>query len=94
METFFERVPEAKMFISHSTCFCCLMQVPQHPLRCGHVLCTACIKAYGSPKQSRVTWEMKYCPLHEGETQERGTSTWVIKFKPEFAGVRLLSLDG
>jgi hypothetical protein len=94
LETFFQNVPNASQFISHSTCFSCLMQVPHNPLPCGHVLCTSCIKTYGKLKQNRVTWEMTYCPLHRAETEGQWSKPWIIKFKPDFAGVRLLSLDG
>lgn len=94
IERFFELVPSPQRFRSHSTCLCCLMQVPSHPLPCGHVLCTDCIKMYGRNKQNRAVWEMMYCPLHRSETEGKWTKPWVIKFKPDFAGVRLLSLDG
>jgi hypothetical protein len=33
---FYCTVGNAAQFLSHSTCFCCLMQAPQHVLRCGH----------------------------------------------------------
>jgi len=87
---FFEAVGPAASICSHSTCFCCLMDVPEHPLPCGHVLCTACIKAYGRQQKSTV-W-MACCPLH------REATSWArpapIKFKPLGAGVRVLALDG
>ncbi|RMY73507.1 hypothetical protein D0863_03837 [Hortaea werneckii] len=87
---FFEAVGPAAAICSHATCFCCLMDVPEHPLPCGHVLCTACIKAYG--KQTKSTVSLSCCPLH------REATNWVksanIKFKPAGAGVRILSLDG
>ncbi|KAK5175711.1 uncharacterized protein LTR77_000850 [Saxophila tyrrhenica] len=87
---FFEAVGPAGSICSHSTCFCCLMDVPEHPLPCGHVLCTACIKAYG--KQQKSTVLMSCCPLH------RESTSWArpapIKFKPQGAGVRVLALDG
>jgi hypothetical protein len=95
MSKFFASVRDAQLFVSHSTCFCCLMQVPNHPLPCGHVLCTSCIKGFGRRK-SRVTCEMLFCPLHQEETEIKWQNQlpWIIKFNPEFAGVRLLSLDG
>lgn len=90
LNQFFEAVGPAAAIRSHATCFCCLMDVPEHPLPCGHVLCTACVRAYGKPLKSAVA--LNCCPLH------REATNWVkaahIKFKPAGAGVRILSLDG
>ena len=80
----------AMKFISLTTCYCCLMEVPEHPLQCGHVLCTACIKAYGYQHDSHSTY-MDYCPLHWKQKFDR---PWIIHFKPDYAGVRILALDG
>ena len=80
----------ALKFISLTTCYCCLMEVPEHPLQCGHVLCTGCIKAYGYQHDSH-TMLMDYCPLHSTQRFDR---PWVIHFKPDYAGVRILTLDG
>ena len=90
LNQFFEAVGPAASICSHSTCFCCLMDVPEHPLPCGHVLCTACIKAYGKQVRSSVT--LTCCPLHREST--RWAKPAVIKFKPAGAGVRVLALDG
>ncbi|KAK3722026.1 hypothetical protein LTR37_002842 [Vermiconidia calcicola] len=87
---FFEAVGPAASICSHSTCFCCLMDVPEHPLPCGHVICTACIKAYGRPYKSTVT--MSCCPLHRDAT--KWAKAAVVRFKPPGAGVRVLALDG
>lgn len=80
----------ALKFISLTTCYCCLMEVPEHPLQCGHVLCTTCIKAYGHQHDSHSTY-MNYCPLH---WKQRFDRPWIIHFKPDYAGVRILTLDG
>ncbi|KAF2773221.1 hypothetical protein EJ03DRAFT_323724 [Teratosphaeria nubilosa] len=90
LNQFFEQVGPATSICSHSTCFCCLMDVPEHPLPCGHVLCTACIKAYG--KQSKTSVSLPCCPLHREAT--KWTMPAVVRFKPSGAGVRVLSLDG
>lgn len=90
MNHFYETVGPASAICSHATCFCCLMDVPEHPLPCGHVLCSACIKAYGKPGKSAVS--MVYCPLHKETT--RWAKPASIKFKPAGAGVRVLCLDG
>jgi len=87
---FFEAVGPAASICSHATCFCCLMDVPEHPLPCGHVLCTACIKAYGKAHKSSVS--LTCCPLHREST--KWSRAAVVKFKPAGAGVRVLSLDG
>ncbi|KAF2735254.1 FabD/lysophospholipase-like protein [Polyplosphaeria fusca] len=78
---------------SHSVCFCCLMQPPQHTLPCGHVLCTPCIKSYGKQQnENKFIFQLDHCPLH------RLVSQWqkphLIRFKPDHAGTRLLCLDG
>ncbi|KAK4626402.1 85/ calcium-independent phospholipase A2 [Fulvia fulva] len=90
LNQFFEAVGPASSICSHATCFCCLMDVPEHPLACGHVLCTACIKAYG--KQTKSTVSVACCPLHVEST--RWAKPAVINFKPPGAGVRILALDG
>ncbi|CAK3752481.1 hypothetical protein DOTSEDRAFT_168601 [Lecanosticta acicola] len=90
LNQFFEAVGPASSICSHATCFCCLMDVPEHPLPCGHVLCTACIKAFG--KQVKSTIVVPCCPLHFEST--RWARPAVIKLKPSGAGVRILSLDG
>jgi hypothetical protein len=87
--SFFEGVT-ASDFVSLTTCFGCLMKVPEHPLQCGHVLCTTCIKAYGHPNDSNSV-NMKGCPLHPSHRYKK---PWIIRFKPDYAGVRILTLDG
>ncbi|KAF2211774.1 hypothetical protein CERZMDRAFT_42792 [Cercospora zeae-maydis SCOH1-5] len=87
---FFEAVGPASSMVSHATCFCCLMDVPEHALPCGHVLCTACIKAYGKPQKSVI--QVSCCPLHRESTHWAKPAN--IRFKPSGAGVRVLSLDG
>lgn len=76
---------------SHSVCLCCLSKPPEHPLPCGHVLCTPCIKIYGF-KRNDLEIIMDSCPL---EARSKGfVYPWTIHFKPESAGVRVLCLDG
>lgn len=93
MDQFWSELRSASSFQSHATCFCCLMEIPQHPLPCGHVLCTGCVKAYGMPRKGCTSSIlMENCPLHKQETEDK--RPWTIRFKPDFAGVRLLALDG
>ena len=67
------------------------MSVPEHPLPCGHVICHACLKAFGKPV-GRSTVAIHSCPLHNDET--RWARPKLIQLKPKGAGVRVLSLDG
>lgn len=91
--TFYRRVGGAQNFISHSACFCCLREMAEHPLPCGHVLCTPCIKGYGRP-HNRIdgSYTIASCPLHSSDAVF--PVPWEVFFKPDLAGVRILSLDG
>lgn len=80
----------ASNFISLTTCFSCLMEVSEYPLQCGHVLCTTCIKAHGHPND-RNSFIMDMCPLHPSQ---KFIKPWILHFKPDYAGVRILTLDG
>lgn len=88
---FYSGIGDPQDMVSHSTCFCCLMEVPEHPLPCGHVLCSACVQAYGKSTNKCIV-EMAYCPLHMDQT--RWSSVHQIKFKHKAAGTRVLCLDG
>ncbi|KAK3718817.1 hypothetical protein LTR37_004733 [Vermiconidia calcicola] len=44
---FYSSVGAADRIFSHASCFCCLMEVPEHPLPCGHVLCAGCARTFG-----------------------------------------------
>lgn len=92
MMRFYREIGSASQFLSHGTCFCCLMAVPEHALPCGHVLCHGCIQGYGEPNRGGTQLLMTCCPLHADETQ--WPLIWPINCKPEFSGVRMLSLDG
>jgi hypothetical protein len=91
LKNFFEKIGGATRLVSMATCYCCLTKVPEHPLPCGHVLCTPCIQNYGTPLKDS-SMRIDSCPLHPEETSNLGP--WFIRFKPDFAGVRVLSLDG
>ena len=88
---FFQRLGGASKFVSHSTCFCCLRDLAEHPLPCGHILCSVCIRHYGKkiPKVEEL-FEIDECPLHDGKFSK----PWQVYFKPPSAGVRILSFDG
>lgn len=91
MNDFYNNLGRAVDFISHETCFSCLRELPEHPLPCGHVLCTPCIEAYGQ-RRDKIVIEMSSCPLHDHDT--KWPLPWQIKIKPLYAGVRILCLDG
>jgi hypothetical protein len=77
-----------------------LREMPEHPLPCGHVLCTPCVRTYSELDMKREGMQQKdknfirldRCPLHLRYL--RFTDPWFLKFKPDLAGVRILSLDG
>ncbi|KAI4668760.1 uncharacterized protein J4E78_002588 [Alternaria triticimaculans] len=90
---FYNHMGGAKNFVSHTTCFCCLRELAEHPLPCGHVLCTACVKGYGSPhRELSGSFTIATCPLHDH--QAVFPTPVEIYFKPPLAGLRILSLDG
>lgn len=90
MYDLYQNLEHVYKFVSHSTCFSCLRELPEHPLPCGHVLCGPCVEAYGQ-KTSKTELKLDYCPLHRWDTMY---FPWKIKVKPVYAGTRILSLDG
>jgi hypothetical protein len=82
----------SRRYNSHTVCFCCLSEPPEHALPCGHILCSLCIKTYGI-QRSKTEIEMQGCPLETKMTAPLYQS-WRIHMKPESAGVRILTLDG
>jgi hypothetical protein len=82
---------KTEKYNSHSVCFCCLSEPPEHALPCGHVLCTDCVKTYGE-RRNKIEIEMQGCPLETTSTQLY--QSWRIYLKPESAAVRVLTLDG
>ena len=91
VQNFYRNIGLASNFISNYTCFCCLREVPLHPLTCGHVLCTPCVHSYGMPRGPGLI-DILQCPIClPGEPQPQPT---VIHLKPTLAGVRVLCLDG
>lgn len=90
LNRFYKSIGPATWVRSNSTCYCCLMDVPQHALPCGHTLCDRCVRACGELKQTTLL--VSWCPLHPNAT--RWEQPKVIKYKPLGAGVRVLALDG
>ncbi|KAL4750029.1 hypothetical protein BDW72DRAFT_121271 [Aspergillus terricola var. indicus] len=90
---FFHHLGGPSKFISHTVCYACLVEPPEHLLPCGHVLCTPCIKAFGMNRGKNV-YEMVACPMHRDRTEGQFPEFWPISIKPHGAGTRILSLDG
>ncbi|KAI4742287.1 FabD/lysophospholipase-like protein [Aureobasidium sp. EXF-12298] len=85
----FKELGTARPFISHASCFGCLVNTPLHPLPCGHVLCDNCVRDCGTRGHGKI--KLEYCPLH----MDIGFGPpWEITDKPDHVGVRILSLDG
>ena len=88
---FYRKMGSPGNFKSHCICFCCLREVPIHPLACGHILCTPCVHQYGISKASGLV-EVSKCPIClPYESRQHNT---LIQFKPQLAGIRTLCLDG
>ena len=88
----FYQPPESRPinFQIHDVCLSCLFVPPEHALSCGHILCTACVKAYGRAKD-KIRVEMLECPLEANSYGRCLPRT--IYIKPDTAGIRVLSLD-
>lgn len=93
LPTFIERASHnnPKAFISHTVCFVCLFEPPEHALPCGHIICTPCLKMYGDPVPNRYV-AIARCPMEKPDLHFR--DAWRIRLKPAGCGVRVLSLDG
>lgn len=90
---FYFRVGGAQKFFSQSSCLCCLRELAEHPLPCGHVLCTPCVKSFGKPQNGLLnSYIIETCPLHNFDSTFLAPVN--VCFKPPLAGLRILSLDG
>jgi hypothetical protein len=68
-------------------CFCCLIHSqPEHRLSCGHRLCRTCVQTREPDPNS---YSVPQCPLCVQET-----GRFPIGLVPDWAGLRVLSLDG
>lgn len=87
---FYSHLSARTNYANHAACFCCLREFPEHPLPCGHVLCTPCVRSFAHRKNT-LSYTMEWCPLHRHELWDE---EWEIAVKPDLAGVRILTLDG
>ncbi|KAF2096172.1 FabD/lysophospholipase-like protein [Rhizodiscina lignyota] len=110
VQEFYRRYQSSRRFCSHTACFCCLRGLPEHPLDCGHVLCTPCARTYSELDEKKLDEQersseskdknsiiLHRCPLHSHTLEGYGlwfTEPWEIKLKPDLSGIRILSLDG
>ncbi|KAI1505709.1 hypothetical protein F5X99DRAFT_215888 [Biscogniauxia marginata] len=90
-ELYANTLDSATDYVSYSACLCCLRELPECALPCGHVLCMSCIEIYGT-RTSRTTIEISRCPLHVRDPIVN--TPYVITTKPRYAGSRTLCLDG
>jgi hypothetical protein len=76
----------------HQTCFCCLNSLPEHTLRCGHIICQNCLENFSKHSSCGNFFCMSTCPLCK--KADPWEPEWKTKVKPPTAGLRILSLDG
>jgi len=91
MTNFYKKFESGSRVVSHWACLCCLMNSPEHALPCAHILCSDCAESFGT-REYDATLTLASCPLHENDKTWR--RAYRIRLKPDFAGVRILSLDG
>ena len=87
---FYRNLGGAEKFLSNAACLSCLGDMPEHPLPCGHVLCSQCVRTFGFAR-SKTLFDLDTCPLH---VHRRWRSVIQVPLKPPRAGIRVLSLDG
>lgn len=75
---------------SDDTCLVCLRRRPQHGLPCGHCICDNCPRVFGEEsKYDPWLFTVRNCFLCG-----LPTSGIEVKYLPENAGVRVLTIDG
>ncbi|KAI1332169.1 hypothetical protein F5Y16DRAFT_215601 [Xylariaceae sp. FL0255] len=90
-ELYSNELGSALNIVSYTSCLCCLRELPECTLPCGHVLCLPCVEIYGL-RTSKTTVEIDRCPIHVRDVITN--PPWVVSTKPRYAGVRTLCLDG
>lgn len=90
MDEFYSSLGGADKFYSNVACLSCLEDMPEHALPCGHVICSKCVRTFGTVWSEGLI-SLKGCPL---SYHVRWKPDVQILLKPDQAGVRILSLDG
>ncbi|KAI9853591.1 MAG: hypothetical protein M1824_001084 [Vezdaea acicularis] len=75
---------------SHTTCFNCLMRMPEKSLSCGHALCNHCIRVFGTPLKNKPFFYLLNRCLLCGKINKSGE----FRYQPPTAGIRVLCIDG
>jgi hypothetical protein len=91
LDSFHHNTDQTEAFRSHEVCVSCFTDISQHSLPCGHIICTACVKAWGTCRD-KLAYSLNCCPIHPNQSEWREEHK--VHFKPDFAGVRVLALDG
>jgi hypothetical protein len=86
-----DRERGALEYNSHTACFCCLFETPEHALPCGHTICTACLKIFGHMSGPTAV-DLYQCPIDNGINGR--FHCWRVLLTPKTAGIRILTLDG
>ena len=74
---------------THQVCLACLINKPEHLLRCQHLLCEACCIELGrSTTRNPNFYELFHCPICAAPCQ------FGVRIKPTTAGLRVLAIDG
>lgn len=78
-----------KSLYSSSTCYSCLLRLPQNVLTCKHSLCDSCVRIHGTSMPTECwVYAIKLCPLCHDANEVKFT------LKPPTAGTRGISLSG
>jgi hypothetical protein len=83
-----------KHTFSNKICFSCLVEPPDFSLRCGHMICSSCVKVLGRQLGQECAYSLACCPLCSEGNQRPHQPLAQIQLKPENTGVRVLAVDG
>lgn len=91
----FSHISGASLTSRASVCYACLFGRPEYMLPCGHIICVGCLQEFD---QSSSEWKYPGVARHEEcvlcAAKETKGWPYIKKYRPELAGIRVLSLDG